>query len=250
MIQFLTGAPISFLGNNFWISLTVIRLFCYCHFVIRPDHGFRYPREPPLFLGWLCARLGRAMQPLNSIDLPDPVGKTPITSWPFRTDSKHFTWKGIKLSDGKIPLLREPTRRSTDKNSGLRAVFDVLFIVCDRMLIYYTHKFWVFGGHVTGRCLGLFPPHLQSQGKAPWGRGCKNWICFVLWSELGYAFQNFLSENGYVSFYDLKYGIDLYRYLHELWFKNWVPKETIWSEIRRQNYSFWCQMVLLTPTYS
>ena len=39
------------------------------------------------------------------------------------------------------------------------------------MLIQYTHKFWVFGGHVTGRCQGLFPPHLLSQGKAPWGRG-------------------------------------------------------------------------------
>ena len=65
-----------------------------------------------------------------------------------------------------MPLLREnPTRRSTDKNSGLTAIFDVLFIVCDRMLIYYTHKFWVFCGHVTGQ--GLFPPHLQSQGKRP-----------------------------------------------------------------------------------
>ena len=43
-----------------------------------------------------------------------------------------------------MPLLREnPNRRSTDKNSGLTAIFDVLFIVCDRMLIYYTHKFWV-----------------------------------------------------------------------------------------------------------
>ena len=24
---------------------------------------------------------------------------------------------------------------------------------------------------LAGRCQGLFPPHLQSQGKAPWGRG-------------------------------------------------------------------------------
>ena len=41
------------------------------------------------------------------------------------------------------------------------------------MLIYYTHKCWVSGGHVTGRCQGLFPPRPQSQGKAkaPWGRG-------------------------------------------------------------------------------
>ena len=46
----------------------------------------------------------------------------------------------------------------------LPAIFDVLFIVCDR----YTHKFWVFVGHVTGRCQGLFPSHLQSQGKVPW----------------------------------------------------------------------------------
>ena len=49
---------------------------------------------------------------------------------------------------------------STDKNFGLPAIFDVLFIVCDSMLIQYTHKFWVFGSHVTGRCQGLFPPHL------------------------------------------------------------------------------------------
>ena len=117
--------------------------------------------------------LGRAIQLWNSIDLPEPVGKTLITSWPFRIDSRHFTWKDLKLGDGRIPLLgKNPTRRSTDKNSGLPAVFDVLFIVCDRMLIYYTHKFWVFGGHVTGWWQGHFPPHLQSQGKAPWGRGC------------------------------------------------------------------------------
>ena len=113
------------------------------------------------------------MQPWNNIDLPDPVGKTPITSWPFRIDSKHFT-KIFNIKRWKNTLLWEnPTRRSTDKNAGLPAIFGVLFIVCDRMLIYYTHKFWAFGGHVTGRC--LFPPHLQSQGKAPWGRGCERW---------------------------------------------------------------------------
>ena len=82
--------------------------------------------------------------------MPDPVGKTPITTWPFRRDSKHFTRTGLKLSDGKLPLLREnPTRRTTDENSGLPAIFDVLFIVCDRTLIKYTLKFWLFSGHVT-----------------------------------------------------------------------------------------------------
>ena len=25
---------------------------------------------------------------------------------------------------------------------------------------------------LAGRCQGLFPPHLLSQGKVPWGRGC------------------------------------------------------------------------------
>ena len=113
--------------------------------------------------------MARTVQPWKSIDKPDPVGKTPITTWPFRIDSKHFTRRGLKLSDGKLPLLREkPTRRSTDKNCCLPAIFDVLFIVCDRTLIKYNLKFWVFGG----RCQGLFPPHPQSQGKAPWGRGC------------------------------------------------------------------------------
>ena len=29
-----TGARSPSVGNNFWISLTVLRLFCYCHFVI------------------------------------------------------------------------------------------------------------------------------------------------------------------------------------------------------------------------
>ena len=69
-------------------------------------------------------------------------------------------------------------RPSKQIDSGLPAIFDVLFIVCDRLLIYYTHKFWVFGGHVAGRCQGLFPPHLQSQGKAPRGRGWRemSWI--------------------------------------------------------------------------
>ena len=32
-------------GNNFWINLTFLRLFCYCHFVIRQDHSFCSPRE-------------------------------------------------------------------------------------------------------------------------------------------------------------------------------------------------------------
>ena len=40
------------------------------------------------------------------------------------------------------------------------------------MLIEYTHKFCVFVGLVTGWCQGLFPPHLQSQWKVPWRRGC------------------------------------------------------------------------------
>ena len=30
----------------------------------------------------------------------------------------------------------------------------------------------VFGDHVTGWCQGLYPPHLQSQGKVPWRQGC------------------------------------------------------------------------------
>ena len=40
----LTGARIPFLDNSFWISLTVFELFCYCHFVIRQDHGYGSPR--------------------------------------------------------------------------------------------------------------------------------------------------------------------------------------------------------------
>ena len=40
----LTGARIPFLDTSFWISLTVFELFCYCHFVIRQDHGYGSPR--------------------------------------------------------------------------------------------------------------------------------------------------------------------------------------------------------------
>ena len=38
------GARIPFLDNRFWISLTVFELFCYCHSVIRQDHGYGSPR--------------------------------------------------------------------------------------------------------------------------------------------------------------------------------------------------------------
>ena len=41
-----SGARSSSLDDDFQISLTVLRLFCYCHFVIRQDHGFGSPREP------------------------------------------------------------------------------------------------------------------------------------------------------------------------------------------------------------
>ena len=34
-MSLLTGARSSSLGNRFWISFTVFRLFCYCHFVIK-----------------------------------------------------------------------------------------------------------------------------------------------------------------------------------------------------------------------
>ena len=48
-----TGVRSSSLGDNFWISLTALRLFCYSHFVIRQDHGFGSPREPHQLPGWL-----------------------------------------------------------------------------------------------------------------------------------------------------------------------------------------------------
>ena len=37
--------------------LTVFKLFCYCHFVIRQDHGFGSPHESHELPGWLCALL-------------------------------------------------------------------------------------------------------------------------------------------------------------------------------------------------
>ena len=82
---------------------------------------------------------------------------------------KHFSRRGLKLSDGNLPLLREnPTRQSTDKNSGLPAIFDVLFIVCGRMLIKYNLKFWVFCGHVTAADGSAFSrPTSKAREKRP-----------------------------------------------------------------------------------
>ena len=45
-MSLLTGARSSSLGNSFRISLKVFKLFCYCHFVIRQDHGFSSSHEP------------------------------------------------------------------------------------------------------------------------------------------------------------------------------------------------------------
>ena len=54
-VRLWTGARSSSLGDNFWISLTALRPFCYSHFVIRQDHGFGSPREPHQLPGWLSA---------------------------------------------------------------------------------------------------------------------------------------------------------------------------------------------------
>ena len=39
-ITWVFGLERSSLGYNFWVRLTALRLFCYCHYVIRQDHGF------------------------------------------------------------------------------------------------------------------------------------------------------------------------------------------------------------------
>ena len=43
----------SSLGDNFWISLTALRLFCYSHFVIRQDHGFDSVLHANLISCWV-----------------------------------------------------------------------------------------------------------------------------------------------------------------------------------------------------
>ena len=114
------------------------------------------------------------VQPWNSIDLPDPVGKTPIISWPFRVDSKHFTWRGLKLSDGKWKvavlwiLTENLTRRSTDKNSGLPAMFDVLLPTNSGCLVVM----WAADARAFS------PPTSKAREKAPCGRG---------WDQTGYC---------------------------------------------------------------
>ena len=45
-MSLLSVAGSSSLGNSFRISLTVFGRFCYCHLVIRQDHGFGSPHEP------------------------------------------------------------------------------------------------------------------------------------------------------------------------------------------------------------
>ena len=50
-----TGARSSSLGDNFWISLTALRLFRYSQFVIMQDHGIGSPREPHQLPGWFSA---------------------------------------------------------------------------------------------------------------------------------------------------------------------------------------------------
>ena len=50
-----TGVRSSSLGDNFWTSLTALRLFCYSHFVIRQDHGFGSPRQSHQLPGWLSS---------------------------------------------------------------------------------------------------------------------------------------------------------------------------------------------------
>ena len=151
-MSLLTGARISFLGNSFWIiklnSVWTVLLLPLCDQALKTMFSFLHANLISGRVGFVlscfyntnfsCSGfiVARTVQSWNSIDLPDPVGKTPTTSWPFRIDSKHFTCRVLKLSDGKLPLLREnPTRRSNDKHSGLPAILDILFIVCDRMLI-------------------------------------------------------------------------------------------------------------------
>ena len=56
-MSLLTVARSSSLGNSFLIRLTVFGLFCYCHFVIRQDHGFGSAHEPHQLPGWLCTQL-------------------------------------------------------------------------------------------------------------------------------------------------------------------------------------------------
>ena len=131
----------------------------------------------------------RTVQLWNKIDLPDPVGKTPVTSWPFRIDSKHFTWSGLKLSDGKLLLLMEnPTWQSTDKNS---------YLLCSTCHLWcFVYRMQSYANLVHPKILGVwwscdrlmpgpFPTPLLKPGNSTLGTRLVNsgaqWIVFEHW---------------------------------------------------------------------
>ena len=108
----------------------------------------------------------RTVLPWNSIDLPGPVGKTPKTSWPFRIDSKHVTWRGLKLRDGKWSLLREnPTQRSTDKNSDLPALMRPYANLVHPQILGVLVVMWPADARVFSR------PTSKARERASRGRG-------------------------------------------------------------------------------
>ena len=92
-LSLLTGARISFLGNTFWIKLNSVWTVLLLRLCDRARPWFRFSTRTSLTscrVGFVLScfyksnfscslSLARAVQSWNSIDLPDPVGKTPIT---------------------------------------------------------------------------------------------------------------------------------------------------------------------------
>ena len=89
--------------SNLWISSTALRLFCYCHFVIRQDHGFSSPREPHLLIAGLGVYLvasTRSTLVIGSVLLfvlllffKLWLCRALIAAGAFLTDGDRFPWK-------------------------------------------------------------------------------------------------------------------------------------------------------------
>ena len=98
----------------------------------------------------------------NNKDLPKPVGRTAITSWPFNMWSKHFTWSGFKQYGGKFPLFNaKPSRWRTFKLNYPPSCFYTRTTIIHANLLHPR-----FSGVRISRCQGLFPA-TKPKGKGP-----------------------------------------------------------------------------------
>ena len=123
---------------------------------------------------WLLFIVARTVQPWNNIDLPDPVGKTPITSWPFRIDSKDFNSKWFKIKRWKVAV----TQGKSDPAKHWEKLW------CTRHLRCFVYGMRSYANLVRPQILGVWwscdrpmpgpfpaPPPKPWKSALIWGRG-------------------------------------------------------------------------------